>query len=172
MSAKEAEEKTKVTTTEKDDDIPKLQSTTMVKTNDENKDEKKKEGEHTIEEIDQELNKLRPKSPSPNTKRRINEEEKEKDREVQEHKKHETTPAVTEIQKSETKDVSHRGDNELIPNQPDPTINDDVKIPVLNERGDVELKPQQGSALNKHENPTAPPSNNTQSSTDNKEPKQ
>ena len=143
----------------------------MVKTNDENKNEKK-EGEHTIEEIDQELNKLRPKSPSPNTKRRINAEEKEKDHEVQEHKKHETAPATTEIQKSETKDASHHNDNELIPNQPDPTINDDVKIPVLNERGDVELKPQQGSALNKHENATAPPSNNTQSSAENKEAKQ
>lgn len=104
-----------------------------------------KEDERSLDDIEKELDELRPKPPSPKTQHRIEEEEKKKDREVNEHKSSPSPAAPIEVKNNEQK----HGEHELTPGKPDPTVNQNVKIPVLNERGDIELKPQQGSALNK-----------------------
>lgn len=159
MSEKQ-EDKSKKEVNKNVDDIPKPQSTNMAK-KDENKDQNEKEGERSLEEIEKELDELRPKPPSPETKRRIEEEEKEKDDEFKEHHTHKGPSLPIKANGSDEDNSQHHKDNELTPGQPDPTVNDNVKIPVLNDRGEVELKPQQGSAFKKHKSNNSP--NNNQS---------
>jgi hypothetical protein len=133
-----------------DDDIPKPQSTSMKK--DEKKDEnEKKEVEHTVQDIDKELDELRPKPHSPKTQHRIEEQERAKDEEIHEHKTNKGSSMHIEAKSSEEGETHHK-DNELTPGEPDPTVNENTKIPVLNDRGDVELKPQQGSIFRKNKN--------------------
>jgi len=146
--AEKQEDKSKTKVDENDNDIPKPQSTNIAK-KDENNEQNEKEGERSLEEIERELDELRPKPPSPKTKRRIDEEEKKKDQELLEEKEHKGPSIPIEAKSSNEDGSKQHKDNELTPGQPDLTVNDNVKIPVLNERGDVELKPQQGSALNK-----------------------
>lgn len=149
MSEKQEEKSTAKVDQNNDDSVksPSIQTT--------EKDPKAKENERSIDEIEKELDELRPEPPSPETKHRIEEEEKQKDRQMEENKSHKQSPTPSNKQN----DTEHHHDehqaNELTPGQPDPTVNDNVKIPVLNDRGDIELKPQQGSALHKHqENPS------------------
>ena len=107
-----------------------------------------KEQEHRLQEIEKELAELRPQPPSPETKRRIEEEEKKKDRQAEEKKQHgKQSPATSATSKHNNEHPS----NELTPGQPDPTVSDNVNIPVLNDHGDIELKAQQGSALHNHQ---------------------
>lgn len=108
---------------------------------------KDQENERSIEKIDKELDELRPQPPSPETKHRIEEEEKQKDRQMEENKTHKQSPTPS----NKSNDNEHHQANELTPGQPDPTVNANMKIPVLNDHGDIELKAQQGSALHKNE---------------------
>ena len=52
------------------------------------------------------------------------------------------------ISPEEKKKDQEMNEHELTPGKPDLSVNDNVRFPVLNERGDVELKSQQDSALN------------------------
>jgi hypothetical protein len=125
-----------------DDDLSKPQSI--------EKDPNEEEDERTLEDIEKELDELRPKPPSPKTKHRIEEEEKKNDQEVESRNTHKQSPVPIETKSNNEDSHQPHKDNELIPGEPDPTVNDNVKIPVLNDRGDIELKPQLGSAFHKN----------------------
>ncbi|CAF0780162.1 unnamed protein product [Adineta steineri] len=76
----------------------------------------------------------------------------------------------------------HHNDNEITPGEDDPTVNDNVKFPVLNDHGDIEYKSQQGSVFKRHKNDNSthetesteenkkPAENNDKSTEDNKKP--
>lgn len=164
MSEKQ-EGKSKTKVNKNDDDIPKAQSSDVTK-KDENEEQNEEKGERTLEEIEKELDELRPKQPSPETKRRIEEEEKAKDDEI-EKRKAPSTPI--KAKSSNEGEIQHK-DNELTPGEPDPSVNDNFKIPVLNDHGDIELKPQQGSAFHKNKNSNS--SNKIPSTEENKKTKE
>ncbi|CAF2408756.1 unnamed protein product [Rotaria sp. Silwood2] len=132
---------------ENNDDISKHQSTKQAQDNE--KQDQNNENECSVEDIEKELDELRPKPPSPKAQHRIEKEEIENDRRVEMHKEHKEPSSTTKTTNGDENKGQHK-DNELIPGEPDPTVNDNVKIPVLNDRGDIELKSQQGSKLNKH----------------------
>ncbi len=151
MSEKQ-EEKSKL---KDDNDLSEPQSIKLAE-----KDQNEKQGERSLEEIEKELDELRPKPPSPKAKHRIEEEEKKKDQEIEKGKAYKESSVPSET-KSNNEDKNHQHkDNELTPGQPDPTVNDDFKIPILNDHGDIELEPQRGSALNKHKNTNQSTENN------------
>ena len=147
-------EKDKVETTEKEGEIPKPQTTPLAKKDEPGNDKEKEEEEHDLEEIEKELDELRPPPPSPETKRRMEAEEKRKDQEIQ-HGQDEKSPSMPVKVDSDKHEHSEHKDNELTPGEPDPSVNENTKIPVLNDHGDVELKPQQGSVFKKDQNKNA-----------------
>ena len=119
------------------------------------------EGERSLEKIEKELDALCPKPPSPETNVEL---------EKKERKEHQESSAPTKTTSDDEGNNQPRKDNELTPGQSDPTVNDNVKIPVLNDRGDVELKPQLGSALNRNKKKNT--SNDEQSTEENKTEKE
>lgn len=123
--------------------------TTSPKTKDDDGNSSGSERDLTIEEIDKELDELRPVPPSPRTQRRIEQEEEKKDQEKQAHQQDKTDAPVA-ILSSDNEHQTQHNEHELTPGKPDPSVNDNLKIPIMDERGAVELKPQQGSKLNKH----------------------
>ena len=147
----EKQEKSTAKVDQNNDDSVKSPSTETTE-----KDSKAKENERSIEEIEKELDELRPKPPSPKTKRRIEEEEKQKDRQMEENKSHKQSPTPSSKQNDNEHHQEQHQANELTPGEPDPTVGDNVKFPVLNDHGDIELKPQQGSAFHKNQkNPSS-----------------
>lgn len=137
-------------TAEKEGEIPKPQTTPLAKKNDPEKEAEKKTEEPDLKEIEKELDELRPPSPSPKSKRRMVAEEKKKDEEMKQGGNPKTSAMPVKVESDKHDDEGHHNDNELTPGQPDPTVNENTKIPVLNDHGDVELKPQLGSVFKKN----------------------
>ena len=129
------------------EDISTPKKLSLAKEEEQDQQQHEKKAEHTLEEIDKELDELRPPPPSPETKHRIEEEEKRKDHKIHEEHQHNNSSSTTDT-KSENKPTEHK-ENELVPGEPDPTVNENTKVPVLNDEGGVELKPPQGSMFHK-----------------------
>ncbi|CAF1016808.1 unnamed protein product [Rotaria sp. Silwood1] len=146
--SKKQEDKANKESTQNEDDIPKPQSTKLTKDNE--KQDENNENERSLEDIEKELDKLRPKPPSPKTQHRIEKEEEKKDHEMNMHQTHKEEPSPQPNTTNNDENETQHKDTELKPGEPDPTVNDNVKIPVLNDSGTIELKPQQGTKLNKH----------------------
>ncbi|CAF1544243.1 unnamed protein product, partial [Adineta steineri] len=87
----------------------------------------------------------------PEAKRRIEEAEKEHDRHVHEQHNHKESSTPLKSKRSDEGE-GHHNDNEITPGEDDPTVNDNVKFPVLNDHGDIEYKSQQGSVFKRHKN--------------------
>ena len=112
-------------------------------------EQKEQDKEPSLDEIEKELDELRPPPPSPKAKRHMEEEEQKKDHEMKHIQEHHASPAKVEVKSGHEGETHHKA-NEITPGEPDPTINDNVKIPVLDDHGNIELKPQQGSSFHKN----------------------
>ncbi|CAF0833595.1 unnamed protein product [Didymodactylos carnosus] len=102
--------------------------------------------DRTVEEIDKELDNLRPKPPSPETKKKILIEEQKYDAQKSNEEEEKSKKKDSKDDQKQQSETSSNDIHKLTPNQPDPSV-ENIKIPVLTEDGHIELKLQQGSTL-------------------------